>query len=44
MGKDAFIKRMYDVSQKLQYKDCNEKKKTQGEGGRVKDNEFSEVK
>ena len=45
MGKGAFIKRMYDFSQKLQYKDYNEKKnKTQGEGGRVKDNEFSGVK
>ena len=31
-------------SQKLQYKHYNGKKQTEGEGGRVKDNEFSGVK
>ena len=42
MGKEsAFIKRMGNCSQKLQYKYYNGKK--QGEGGRVKDNEFSGV-
>ena len=42
MGKGTFIKRLDSCSQKLQYKDYNGKK--QGEGGRVKDNGFSEVK
>ena len=42
MGKGAFIKRTDSCSQKLQYKHYNGKK--QGEGGRVKDNEFSGVK
>ena len=31
-------------SQKLQYKHYNEKKQTEGEGGRVNDTEFSGVK
>ena len=40
MGKGAFVKRMDSWSQKLQYKHHNGKKQTEGEGGRVKDNEF----
>ena len=44
MGKGAFIKRMDGFSQKLQYKHYNGKKQTEGEEGRVKDNEFSGVK
>ena len=40
--KSDFIKRMDSWSQKLQCKNYNGKK--QGEGGRVKDNEFSGVK
>ena len=44
MGKGAFIKRMDGFSQQLQYKHYNGKKQTEGEGGRVKDNEFSGVK
>ena len=44
MGKGAFIKRMDDCSQKLQYKHYNGKKEKQGKGARVKDNDFSEVK
>ena len=44
MGKGAFIKRMDRCSQKLQYKNYNGKKQTEGEGSRVKDNEFSGVK
>ena len=44
MGKGAFIKRMDGCSQKLQYKHYNGKKQTEGEEGRVKDNEFSGVK
>ena len=44
MGKGAFIKRMDGYSQKLQYKHYNGKKQTEGEEGRVKDNEFSGVK
>ena len=43
MGKGAFIKSMDSCSQKLQYKHYNGNK-TEGEGGRVKDNEFSGVK
>ena len=42
MGKGAFIKRMDSCSQNLQHKGYNGKK--QGEGGRIKDNEFSGVK
>ena len=44
MGKGAFIKMMDGFSQKLQYQHCNGKKQTEGEGDRVKDNEFSRVK
>ena len=44
MGKGAFIKRMDGFSQKLQYKQKKKKKQTEGEGGKVKDNEFSGVK
>ena len=40
----TFIKRMDGCSQKLQYKHYNGKKQTEGEEGRVKDNEFSGVK
>ena len=43
MGKGAFIKRMDGCSQILQCKHYNEKK-TNGEGGRFKDNEFLGVK
>ena len=44
MGKGAFIKRMDGFIQKLQHKHYNGKKQTDGEGGRVKDNEFSGAK
>ena len=46
MGKGAFIKKMDGYSQKLQYKHYNGKKQTEGdgEGRRVKDMKFSEVK
>ena len=44
MGKGAFIKRIDGFSQKLQCKHYNGKKQTDGEGDRVKDNEFSGVK
>ena len=40
MGKGTFIKRMDGFGQKLRYKHYNGKK-TNGEGGRVKDHEFS---
>ena len=35
---------MGKIRQKLQYKHYNGKKQTEGEGGMVKDNEFSRVK
>ena len=46
MGKGAFIKRMDRCSQKLQYKNYNGKKQTEGErgGGSAKDMEFAGVK
>ena len=44
MGIGAFIKRMVPVRNYSTNTIANGKKQTEGEGGRVKDNEFSVVK